>query len=184
VLSGQEFQPPSLESLSNQQTIQGVTIGAQAYDTEELTKQAFDNVKPLAYGVLPVFVIIGNKSAQAIDLSGIRLVYIDLDGRKVEATPAGDVRSAIGPSNPNLGPRPLPIPRNPVKKNPLADPVITERAFTAAVLPPEDSARGFFYFQTEHRGAAQLYITGLSEVASGNELFYFEIPLDSSPNRR
>ena len=34
-----------------------------------------------------------------------------------------------------------------------------------------------FYFQVHHRPNAQLYITGLREAGTGNELFYYEIPL-------
>jgi hypothetical protein len=183
--SGQQFQPPPLESLTDQQKVQDVTIGVKAFDTKELAEQAFGGLNPLEYGVLPVYMVVENKSGQVIDFEGMRVTYIDLDNRKIEATPAGDVRSAIGPSNPNLGPRPqpLPLPRNPVRKNPLANPVIMERAFSGTVLPPDDSARGFLYFQTDHRGSARIYITGLTEKATGNELFYFEIPLDASPDR-
>ena len=46
------------------------------------------------------------------------------------------------------------------------------------MLPPGDSAYGFFYFQTGHSRGTSLYISGIREAQSGKELFYFEIPLD------
>ena len=36
---------------------------------------------------------------------------------------------------------------------------------------------GFFYFQTGFMRSSTLYISGLKDAKSGEELFYFEIPL-------
>jgi hypothetical protein len=55
--------------------------------------------------------------------------------------------------------------------------VFDERAFVAKMIPPGDSAYGFFYYQTGHRRGSQLYIRGLREAQTGNELFFFEIPM-------
>jgi hypothetical protein len=71
---------------------------------------------------------------------------------------------------------PIPLPK---KKNPLADPIIDERGFAAKVVPPGDSVYGFFYFQTPHRRGSQIYIKGLREAQSGEELFFYEIPMVS-----
>ena len=46
------------------------------------------------------------------------------------------------------------------------------------MLPPGESAHGFFYFRTAHRSGASLYVTGMREASSGKDLFYFDIPLD------
>ena len=62
-------------------------------------------------------------------------------------------------------------------KNPLQSPVIIERAFSAKMLPPGESAYGFVYFQTGHTRAARLYITGITEAQTSQELFYVEVPL-------
>jgi hypothetical protein len=63
------------------------------------------------------------------------------------------------------------------KKNPLAAMEIESRAFAAKLLPPGESAHGFVYFPLSHRPDSQLYITGIEEAGSGNELFFVEIPL-------
>jgi hypothetical protein len=45
------------------------------------------------------------------------------------------------------------------------------------MLPPGESAHGFLYFQTGHTRAASLYITGITEAQTSQELFYMEVPL-------
>jgi hypothetical protein len=47
------------------------------------------------------------------------------------------------------------------------------------MLPPGESANGFFYFQAIHEPGAMLYITGIRNAATGQELFYFEVPARS-----
>ena len=63
------------------------------------------------------------------------------------------------------------------KKNPLDSWEIEGRAFAAKMIPPGQSASGFFYFQTDYQKGARLYLTGLSEADTGTELFYYEIPM-------
>jgi hypothetical protein len=46
------------------------------------------------------------------------------------------------------------------------------------MLPPGQSASGFVYFQAASLQGAKLYVTGIRDAGSGQELFYFEIPLD------
>ena len=45
------------------------------------------------------------------------------------------------------------------------------------MLPPGQTASGFFYFQTGLQRGATLYLNGLSEAATGKEILYFELPL-------
>ena len=62
------------------------------------------------------------------------------------------------------------------RMNVLAE-LLEGRAFVATSLPPGNSASGFFYFQTGLRPDATIYISGIREAATGNELLYFEVPL-------
>jgi len=62
-------------------------------------------------------------------------------------------------------------------KSPLDTWQIEGRAFAAQVLPPGQSASGFFYFQTGYQRGASLYLSGLREADSGRELLYFEVPM-------
>ena len=45
------------------------------------------------------------------------------------------------------------------------------------MIAPHDKASGFFYFQTTSRGISSVVISGLSDAKSGEQLFFFEIPL-------
>jgi hypothetical protein len=49
------------------------------------------------------------------------------------------------------------------------------------VIPPGQSASGFVYFQTQvTSAAASIYVSGLTNAVTGNELYYFEIPLSGN----
>lgn len=162
-------------SFESKQTANGITIAAVPYETDDQARPAFGKENPYKHGVLPVLVVIQNDSKGSIRLDSVRVEYIDPDRERIEATPARDVPFLNGPPRPGVQ-KPIPVPL-PKKKNPLAATEIQERAFAAKMLPAGDSAHGFFYFQTGFRGGSKLYITGVTEAATGKELLYFEIPL-------
>jgi hypothetical protein len=170
-------------SYPSHQTSERVTIAAAAYDTAEKARTAFGKLNPYQYGVLPVLVVIQNDGDQAIRMDRVRLDYVAPDGTHVDATPAADVRYLSGPRQPKVvtGPLPTAGPRISRKKNPLDAWEIEGRAFSAKMIPPGQSAGGFFYFQTGHGPNARLYVTGITEASSGRELLYFEFPLKGEP---
>jgi hypothetical protein len=172
-----KFAPPELGTLETKQTIGGVTIAAVPYDRESLASAAFGKLNPYEHGVLPVLVIIRNDSKGAVGLNGMNVEYHDKDRRAVEATPPAEVPFVEAPKRPTFGGPQIPgLGRK--KKNPLAAAEIETRAFSAKMLPPGESAHGFFYFRTGHRSGSSVYIRGLQEASTGKELFFFEIPLD------
>lgn len=174
---GARFTPPSIESIPTKQTVEGVTIAAQAYNSEELSKPAFGKVYPYEHGILPVLVIIRNDSKKTIRLAGMQPEYVNTNRGRVAPTPAAEVKYTKSPQRPNMNPGPIPGIRF-GKKNPLANESIEIRGFTAKMLPPGESAYGFLYFQTGHRRGSSLYLTGLQDAATGQDLFYFDIPLE------
>ena len=165
-------------SYPHHMTSQGITMAAVPYETEDQTKSAFGKVNPNAHGVLPILVVMENKSQSTIRLERIRLEYVAQGGVRIEHTPAPEVRFLRGAREPKMTPGPtiggVRVNRN---KNPLAEWEIEGRAFSAKMIPPNDKASGFFYFQTGSRGGARLVISGLRDAKSGEELFFFEIPL-------
>lgn len=173
-----KFSPGPASSFAGKQSDNGVTIAAVAYDTEALASTAFGKMNPYQHGVLPVLVVIQNDSKKAIKLERMEVQYIAADRDKIEPTSPQEVPRLRAPKRPNMHGTPLPGMggRN---KNPLGGAEIEGRAFAAKMLPPGESAYGFFYFQTGHRGGAKLYLKGMEEAASGKELYYFEIPLDA-----
>jgi hypothetical protein len=173
-----KFVPGPASSYPSKQTVDKLTVAGIAYDTEEVVKTAFGKVDPNHYGILPVLVVMDYTGDKALYLENMSVRYIAPDGSSIEATPAADVPFVIAPKRPKVGgpPSPIPLPKS-GKKNPLNSWELQGRAFAAKMLPPHQSAHGFFYFNTAHFNGSQLYITGIREASTGKELFYFEIPL-------
>ena len=170
------FQAPAAAAMPHQQTTAGLTIGVDAYVSGPKVRVASGKLSPCDYGVLPVLVAISSGGAKAIQLRDLRVEYVGSKGGRVLATPANEVRYAVGP-DPLAGQRragPIPI----RKKNPLDVWEIPGHAFTALMLPPGNTASGFFYFNAESKLGATIYFSGLSEAGSGRQLVYFEVPLD------
>ncbi len=164
-------------SYPHHMTSQGVTIAAVPYETEEQTKAAFGKGNPNAQGVLPILVVIENTGPDTIRLEKMKLEYTAQGGVRIENTPANEVRFLHGAREPKMTPGPvggIHVSRN---KNPLAEWEIEGRAFSAKMIPPNDKASGFFYFQTGSRGGATLVLSGIRNARSGEEFFFFEIPL-------
>jgi hypothetical protein len=174
------FQSKPVGQYPHRLTSENVTIAAQVFLTDDEAKEAFGKVNPWRYGVLPVLVVIQNDGKDTLRVDRMKVSYVLPDNTRIEATPAGDVKYARGAKAPKNIPGPS-LPGMHIGqggKNPLAEWEIEGRAFSAQVVPPGQSASGFFYFQTPETSAAALvYVAGLKNAVSGNELYYFEIPL-------
>jgi len=175
-----KFEPAPIDSYANRQTVEKVTVAAEPFDTEEKTRPAYGKLNPNQYGILPILVIMQNNSGQALSLETMHVEYILPSRQRIVATPAPDVARSQGVKRPNIYPAPLPspIPRSTSRKSPLTAWEIEGRAFAAKMLPPGESASGFFYFQVPHRAGSVLYLTGIREASSRRELFYIEIPFE------
>jgi hypothetical protein len=172
------FRPPPAAGLEHRQTNGQVTIGVDAYVSPDKVKTAFGKLDPYQYGILPVLVVIQNDSDKAIRLDRLKVEYAGPNHERIEATPAKDVRYLKPPQRPGAIDGPMgKVKVLKSKKNPLDEWEIEGRALAAQMLPPGQSASGFFYFQTALRDSATVYLNGLYEAASGKEVFYFELPL-------
>jgi len=155
-----------------------VTVGAKPYDNEELTAEAFGKKTDLLkYGVVPVLVVIENKRQKALDLRDIEVSLVAADGRHAEPVSPEDIPFlASHTKRPTVKPYPpIPLPK---KKNPLNTPEIVMRAFAAKIVPPGDSASGFFYFEARPEAGDKLYLNGVRDARTQEEIIYFEFPLD------
>ena len=173
-----KFTPGAAVSYASRQSSEKVTIGVLPYFNDEDTRPVFGKHNPYTYGVLPVLVVIQNDSAKTIKVQSLHAVWTGPNGDKVEATPAKDIRYLSTVGRPNTIPGPPGMPPKVIgHKNPLDTWEIEGRAFAAEVLPPGQSASGFFYFQTGYQRGASLYLSGLREADTGRELLYFEVPI-------
>jgi hypothetical protein len=171
------FKPGEAAGFTAHQTNDKVTIGAEPYDHGDKVKVAFGKLDPYEYGVLPVLVVVQNDSQTSIKLDRLKVEYAGPNHDRVEATPAKDVRYLKGADRPSAIPGPAGRVKILKTKNPLNAWEIEGRAFAAAILPPGQSASGFFYFQTGLQRDATIYIAGLTEAGTGKELLFFELPL-------
>jgi hypothetical protein len=178
------FQAKPVTEYAHKQTSEKVTIAVEPFITDDQAKEAFGKVNPWRSGILPVLVVVRNDSGNAIRMDRVRFMYELPDRTKVEATPAGELRflrGAKAPPNPNERPSVGGVRLGKSTKNPLAEWEIEGRAFAAKVIPPGQSASGFVYFQTQvTSAAASIYVSGLTNAVTGNELYYFEIPLSGN----
>ena len=154
-----------------------VTVAVKMLDNPEENRQAFGKANLLDYGVLPVLVVIDNDSNKAIRLN-LKCEFVNAQGKRADSMSAEDVQYRNTPKRPNPLDQPAryPIPL-PKKKNKLETWEIKGRAFSARMVPAGESVSGFFYFNVQPRNGSSIYLNGLSEAASGKDLFYFEIPL-------
>ena len=171
-----KFTPGPAAGYASHQTSEKVTIGVAAYVNDEENRPVFGKKNPYNYGVLPLLVVIQNDSGKTIRVQPLEVALVGPNRDRIDATPAKDVRYLIGPRRPNVVPGPAGA-KIGKSKNPLDTWAIEGRAFAAQVLPPGQSASGFFYFQTGYQRGSSLYLSGLREAESGRELLYFEIPL-------
>jgi hypothetical protein len=172
------FKAAPAASYANHQSNAQITIGVDPYVTLDKVQLAFGKLQPNQFGILPVLVVIQNDSDKAIRLDRLKAEYAGPNHERIEATPAKDVRYLKPPQRPAA----IDGPAGRVKvlkskKNPLDEWEIEGRALAAQILPPGQSASGFFYFQTGLRHNATIYLNGLYEAASGKEILYFELPL-------
>jgi hypothetical protein len=174
----ERFTAGPASSYPGHQTLEKITIAAVPFVTEEQARTAFGKVNPYKYGVLPVLVVVENGTGKALRLD-LQAEFVQSDGRHLDSTPAGDVARIDGVIKPPKlpGQSPIPLPHR-EKKGPLNVWEIEGRAFLARMLPPTDSASGFFYFQTEYQPGSRLYLTGIKDPASGKDYFYFEVPME------
>ena len=173
-----QFRAGPAAGYPSHQTNAKVTIGVEPYSSGEKVRSAFGKLDPYQHGILPVLLVIQNDSAKTLRLERMKVEYIGPNRDRIEATPARDVRYLNGPNRPGVVVGPTGAPKiGKQKKNPLDVWEIEGRAFAARMLPPGQGASGFYYFQTGLQRGATFYITGISEADTGDELFYFEIPL-------
>jgi hypothetical protein len=171
------FRPPAAGAMAHHQTNEQVTIGVEAYTTSDKLKTVFGKLDPNQYGVLPVLVVIENDSPKTLKADDLQVQYVAPNHSKADFTPAKEVKFLKPPSRPTVVPGPGAgiILKG---KNPLDAGEIEGRAFAAVMIPPGQTASGFFYFQASLQQGATLYLNGLAEAGTGKELFYFEMPLE------
>jgi hypothetical protein len=182
VVSAQKTLPPfqagEAADFKHKMSAEGVTIGVRAFNEHDECEAVFGKKRsPLPYKVLPVLVVIDNQSKNTISLVDAEVEMIRQEVH-LDPIPVEEISFAKRARNPSQqSPLPIPIPW-PRGKNPLADDAFQVRALRAKIIPAGEKANGFLYFFTPYREGFTLFIRGLKNAKTGQELFYFEVPVE------
>jgi hypothetical protein len=160
-----------------------VAIAVDPYDVEN--KASIFSVNFRNYGYLPVFFIITNDGDQPVSLVGMKAELNTKNRSKLFPAATDDLVRRLSHPTRNDRPNtlPIPLPRKEVKggvSRKTWDEI--ERAqFGAKAVEPHSTARGFLFFDiadiSNPLAGASFYLMGVHD-AKGNELMYFEIPLE------
>ncbi len=158
------------------QTASQITVGAKVFSSGTDTEPVFGKKADFnKYGILPVLVVIENRRSRTLDLRDLEVTLVGRKGQHVDPLKPDEVPYiALPAKKPSTAKLPFPTPK---KKNPLDVPELTGRAFVSKLIPPGDSASGFFYFEAEAEPGMKLYLNKLREQPSGEQILYFEFPI-------
>jgi hypothetical protein len=190
VFAGKDFVMPSAQTARSypahdDHPTEKVTVAVDPYDMAD--KAQIFTVNYASYGYLPVFFVVTNDSDQPVALSGMKAQLITMGRTKLYPATTDDLLRRM--SRPARNDRPgvqLPIPLPGSRKmkggvSRQAQDEISQAQFGARSVEPHATASGFLFFDVSDistpLAGANFYLTGVRD-ASGNELMYFEIPME------
>ena len=187
-LAGKNFVRPVAKSAINYPAHdfhreEQVGIAADPYDTPEKAK--IFSVNFAGYGVLPVFFVVTNDGDQPVSIAKMEITLLTANHSKLTPVDTDDLYRRLANPHMNTRPSPLPLP-NKVKgtgKKEMDE--VAASQFAARAVEPHTTQSGFMFFDvgginSPLRGA-NIDITGVTD-AKGNELMFFEIPIDNYLN--
>lgn len=173
---------PAHDEHANEKT----TIAVDPYDTAE--KARIFSVNFREHGLLPIFLVITNDGDQPISIANIEITLTTANNSRLTPVSSEDIYRRL--SNPQTRDNqniPFPFPRSKVKgtigRKEMDE--IDSSQFAAKAVEPHGTQSGFLFFDFEDIASplkgATISVTGVND-AKGNELMYFEIPLDKYLN--
>lgn len=191
VLAGKTFVKPVAKSAINYPAHDfhrdsQVAIAADPYDTPEKAK--IFSIDFAGHGLMPVFFIVTNDGDQPVSIANMEIVLITGHRSKLTPVTTDDLYRRL--TNPQASTRPSPVPiplprkvKGAVSKKEMDE--IESSEFAAKAVEPHGTQSGFLYFDiggiSSPLAGASIDITGVDD-SKGNELLYFEIPMDSYMN--
>ena len=159
---------------------ENVTVALDPYDTPEKSNIFLVHYREL--GLLPVMLIITNDSEQPIQLSDMKAQLVAADKSKLQPASEEDMVRRISHPSASGARTPLPFPTKRVKGvDPKQLNEVLSAQFKARAVEPRSTQAGFLFFDVSDvsnaLAGAHFYLTGVRD-ASGNDLMYFEVPLD------
>jgi len=167
---------------------ESVTVGLDPYDMAD--KANIFSVRYSDVGFVPILVVITNDGDQPISLAGSKAELVTHDRTKIPPATDDDIYRRISRPVNGVSANPLPWPKKTkgaVSKE--AQDEIQTAQFAARAVEPHSTQSGFMFFDVagidSPLAGATFYLTGVRD-AKGNELMYFELPLEkylSAPSK-
>jgi hypothetical protein len=192
-LAGKHFvmpaaQPAKTYPAHDQHSDEGVTVGLDPYDMAD--KASIFSVHYNDVSLMPIFVVITNDGDKPVSLSGMKAELVTVNRTKIPPATEDDIYRRIARPPGNISPNPLPWPKKAkgsVSKDAMEE--IQNAQFAAKAVEPHGTQSGFMFFDVSEistpLAGANFYLTGVRD-AKGNELMYFEVPLEkylSAPSK-
>jgi len=160
---------------------ESVAVGLDPYDMAD--KASIFSVHYSEIGFMPILVVITNDSDQPVSLAGSKAELVTHDRTKIPPATDDDIYRRIARPISGVSTNPLPWPKKTkgaVSKE--AQDEIQNSQFAARAVEPHSTQSGFMFFDVSGINAplagANFYLTGVHD-AKGNELLYFEVPLEN-----
>ena len=158
-----------------------VTVAADPYDMAD--KANIFSVKYSEQGFLPIFVVITNDGDEPVTVGDMNAQLVTVDRTKIPVATTDDIYRRLSHPTASASRGPLPFPTKKVKgtvsKEALEE--MQNSQFAAKAIEPHSTQAGFMFFDVTGiatpLAGARLYLTGVHD-AKGNELLYFEIPME------
>jgi hypothetical protein len=175
-------QPAKMYPARDEHPTESVTVAADPYDMAD--KASVFSIHYSELGLLPVFVIITNDGDQPVALADMKAQLVTADRSKISPATTDDIYRRVSHPTASAGrTTPLPFPSKKVKgtvSNQQLD-EMQRSQFAARAVEPHSTKSGFLFFDvtgiSTPLNGAHFYLTGVRD-AKGNELMYFEIPME------
>ena len=185
-LASKEFampqaQPAKTYPAHDEHPLEAVAVGVDPYDLAE--KTTIFSVRYSEIGFMPIFVVVTNDRSQPVELSGMKAQLVTVNRAKLAPANEDDIARRLTRPSANTNKYPIPFPTKKIKgglsKQALEE--IQNAQFVAKAVEPHSTQSGFLFFDVSDLSTplagAHFYLTGVRD-AKGNELMYFEIPLE------
>jgi len=187
-LAAKEFSMPKVQPAASYpahdyHSKEKVTVALDPYDTADKANIFVVHYHDL--DLLPVLLIVTSDSDQPVELSRMKAELVTGDGDKLNPLTEDDVYRRVSHPTSSGARLPLPFPTKRVKGgvNNKQFTEIDTAQFKAKAVEPLSSQAGFLFFDVSDiknpLHGAHFYLTGVRD-SSGNDLMYFEVPLEKS----
>ncbi len=162
-----------------------VAIAADPYDTAQKAK--IFTINFAGHGFLPIFFVVTNDGDRPVSIANMQITLVKPDRAKLTPLAPDDLYRRLTNPQGETRPSPIPIPHKNVKGAITQEQrdEIESSQFAARAVEPHSSQSGFLFFDVAGVSAplagSSMEITGVDD-AKGNELMFFEIPMDNYLN--